>query len=106
MSRTIAKIVFILASAFALATAHAHGDAPAKHGGIVKVANDITFELVVKPDAAELYLEDHGTAVAAKGRRGKLTVLNGTEKSEVDLKPAGGNRLEARGVKISIPVPR
>ncbi|HET7091397.1 MAG TPA: hypothetical protein VFL17_22420 [Anaerolineae bacterium] len=100
MSRTIAKIVFILASALAIATAHAHGDAPAKHGGIVKVANDITFELVVKPDAAELYLDDHGAALATAGMRGKLTVLNGTEKSEVDLKPAGDNRLEAKGVKI------
>lgn len=100
MSRTITKIVFMLASALAFGTAHAHGDAPAKHGGIIKVANDITFELVVKQDVAELYLDDHGAALATAGMRGKLTVLNGTEKTEVDLSPAGGNRLEAKGVKI------
>ncbi len=52
----------MLASALAFGTAHAHGDAPAKHGGIIKVANDITFELVVKQDVAELYLDDHGAA--------------------------------------------
>ena len=31
---------------------------------------------------------------------GKLTVLNGADKSEADLKPAGGNKLEAKGVKL------
>ena len=100
MSRTLAKLVLMIASALALGTAHGHGDAPAKHGGIIKVANDITFELVVKQDVAELYLDDHGAALATAGMRGKLTVLNGTEKTEVDLKPAGGNPFEARGVKV------
>jgi hypothetical protein len=100
MSRKFAKIVLMLASALALGTDHGHGDAPAKHGGIIKVANDITFELVVKQDVAELYLDDHGAALATAGMRGKLTVLNGTEKTEVELTPAGGNRLEAKGVKI------
>ncbi len=31
---------------------------------------------------------------------GKLTVLNGTEKSEAELKPMGENKLEAQGVKL------
>ncbi|MDP3310314.1 MAG: hypothetical protein Q8S56_05030, partial [Polaromonas sp.] len=35
------------------------------------------------------------------GLSGKLTVLNGAEKSEAELKPAGGNKLEAKGVKLN-----
>jgi hypothetical protein len=31
---------------------------------------------------------------------GKLTVLNGTQKSEAELKPAGGSKLEAAGIKV------
>jgi hypothetical protein len=101
MSRFVASILVVLVAVLAMGTVHAHGDAPPKHGGIVKVANDITFELVVKPDSAEIYLDDHGAALPTAAMKGKLTVLNGTEKSEAELKPAGGNRLEAKGVKIA-----
>jgi hypothetical protein len=38
--------------------------------------------------------------MAPKGMSGKLTVLNGTEKSEADL-AAAGDRLEAKGVKLA-----
>ena len=31
---------------------------------------------------------------------GKLTVLKGADKSEAELKSVGGNRLEAKGVKL------
>ena len=101
MTRFSASIFVGLVAALAVGTAHAHGDAPPKHGGIVKAANDITFELVVKQDSAEIYLDDHGAALPTATMKGKLTVLNGTEKTEAELKPAGGNRLEARGVKIA-----
>ena len=32
---------------------------------------------------------------------GKLAILNGTEKSEVELKPVGGNKLEATTKLVS-----
>ncbi|MGQ0836025.1 MAG: hypothetical protein ACT4O5_14100 [Gammaproteobacteria bacterium] len=91
----------LLAALLASTTLQAHGDAAAKHGGIVKVANDITFELVVKPDSAELYLDDHGEPMSTENLRGKLTVLNGGSKADFELKPAGGNRLEAAGARIA-----
>lgn len=76
--------------------AYAHGDNP-KHGGIVQSAsNDISFELVNKGGKATIYVEDHGKPVATTGATGKLTVLNGSDKSEVGLEPAGDNTLVAK----------
>jgi len=96
-------IAVALAAAFSVTAvpADAHDNVRAKHGGVVQVASDLAFELVAKPDGAVLYVEDHGKPVATTGMSGKLTVLNGRDKSEADLKPAGDNRLEAIGVKLS-----
>lgn len=80
--------------------ARAHGDPVPQHGGIVKVAKDITFELVVRPQGAEVYLDDHGSPIATANLSGKLTAVKGLSKSEAPLKPAGGNRLDASGITI------
>ena len=80
--------------------AHAHGGAKPKHGGVVQVASDLSFELVSGADEAAIYIEDHGKAMAPTGMSGKLTVLNGTEKSEAPL-VVSGDKLEARGVTIA-----
>jgi hypothetical protein len=77
----------------------AHTEKP-KHGGVVQAASDLSFELVSKGDVATIYIEDHGKPLATAGMSGKLTVLNGTEKSEAELKGAGDNRLQAHGVKL------
>ena len=99
MIRKICVLVALGASALSFNTASAHTDKP-KHGGVVQAASDLSFELVSKGDAATIYVEDHGKPFATAGMSGKLTVLNGTEKSEAELKPAGDNRLEAQGVKL------
>ncbi|MFG6469291.1 hypothetical protein [Roseateles sp. BYS87W] len=78
----------------------AHGSSAPRHGGIVQVANDVNFELVVEADGATLYLVDHDEDMPSKGISGKLTVLNGAQKTEVDLKATDGNKLRATGVKI------
>lgn len=78
----------------------AHGNNVAKHGGIVQTASDLSFELVPQADGAILHVEDHGKPMATQNMRGKLTVLNGAAKSEAEFKPAGDNRLEARGLKL------
>lgn len=100
MFRNMSKPIAVLGALLACSALQAHGDAAAKHGGIVKVSNDITFELVVKDHAAELYLDDHGEPLNAESLRGKLTVLKGGTKWDFELKPAGGNRLEAQGARI------
>lgn len=79
----------------------AHGGAEAKHGGVVQSASDLSFELVPQADGALVYVEDHGKPLATQGMAGKLTVLNGSQKSQAELKPAGDNKLEAKGVKLA-----
>jgi hypothetical protein len=88
------------AGALALNTAFAHGT-PAKHGGIVQTVNEVGYELVPQADGALLYVNDHGKPVATAGMSGKLTVLAGSAKTEAELKPAGDNKLEAKGVKLA-----
>ena len=92
----------IAGATFALsATAFAHGGGEPKHGGTVSVASDLAFELAPGADGATLYIEDHGKPLATAGMSGKLTVLNGADRSEARLEPAGENRLNAKGVKIA-----
>ena len=62
--------------------------------------SDLGFELVSTADGAAIYVEDHGKPIAPTGMTGKLTVLNGTQKSEADL-VAAGDRLEAKGIKLA-----
>lgn len=95
------KIVYALSLSLALlgTTAWAHGDAKPQHGGIVQTVNDLQFELV--PTAAALYVSDHGKPVDASRLGGKLTVLQGTQTSEVALKPMGPDRLEATGLRLA-----
>lgn len=78
----------------------AHGSAKARHGGVAVMASDLGFELVATPAGAAIYIEDHGKPLPPTGVTGKLTVLNGTERSEAELSVAG-DKLEARGVKLN-----
>ena len=79
------------------AMVQAHGDVEPKHGGVVAIVKDIDYELVAKPDTVTIYVEDHGKSVDTKAAIAKVTTLTGSQKSEVNLTPAGDNKLEARG---------
>ncbi len=74
---------------------HAHDHAP-KHGGVVVEVKDMDYELVARPTAIQLYLRDHGKGVDLSKASARLTLLTGSEKQAVELKPAG-DRLEATG---------
>lgn len=92
------------AAAIALALAApgsvvAHDAAP-KHGGIVRSASDLSFELVRQGDDAVIHVADHGKPLPTAGMKGKLTILQGGETREVALQPAGENRLEAKGAQL------
>ncbi len=87
-------------SIIACPAALAHGEAKARHGGVVQLAHDLGFELVVRGDVAAIYVDDHGKPVDPAGMSGRLTILNGTRKSEAALAPAG-DRLEAKGVQVA-----
>jgi hypothetical protein len=74
---------------------HGHAHKPLQ-GGVVVEAKDMDYELVVKPDLAQLYLRDHGKPVAVSSGTVKLTLLTGADKQEVELKPVDG-KFEAKG---------
>jgi hypothetical protein len=96
------KLMAFLALALSVATGQvvAH-DSPAKRGGIVKSAGDISFELVNKDGQTTIYVDDHGKEIPMAGASGTLTVLKGTEKSDMPLTAGGANTLVAKtGGKI------
>jgi hypothetical protein len=88
-------------SALAMNSAMAHGAAAPRHGGVVQMANDVSFELVADADGATIYLIDHDAPMPSTGLSGKLVVLSGAEKSEAEVKPAGDNKLRVTGVKLA-----
>lgn len=95
MKELMALVAMTVAVA-ASGTALAHGDKP-KHGGVVSTASDLSFELVNKGGNATIFVEDHGKKLSTAGATGKLTVLNGAEKTEVPLEPAGENTMVTKG---------
>ena len=82
--------------------AQAHGSTKPKHGGIVQIVGETSFELATKPAGAEVYLLDEGDEIASSGVEGRLNIVapDGAT-SSVALAPAGGNKLVAPGVKIA-----
>ena len=80
--------------------AQGHGSTKPAHGGVVQMVGDTSFELVARPDGAEIYLVDDGDDLATEGLSGKLTIDNAGTKTDAVLTPAGGNKLEAKGAKI------
>lgn len=96
------KALTALCLASAGTLAFAHGDTVPKHGGVVQVANEISFELVAGLDSSVmLYLEDHSQALDTVGFSGKLSVLNKDGvKTSAPLTPAGANALVAKGLTL------
>ena len=102
--KTTRQLFAALALAVVATTAaHAAGDHGAghdhkpQHGGTVAEANDMDYELVAQPDTLTLHLRDHGKPLALDGASAKLTLLNGSEKTEATLSPAGEGKLQAKG---------
>ena len=44
-----------------------------------------------------MHFSDHGKPMMTKGAKGKITLLTGADKTEVELMPAGDSRMEAKG---------
>ena len=94
--KSIFAVAALTASVILSGNVHAHG-AKAKHGGIVQSAGDLSFELVAKNGAATIYVDDHGKDLPTAGATGTLTVLKGTEKTELPLVAGGNNTLLVKG---------
>ena len=97
---TATTLVFSLSFAASQALAHAEHGQP-QYGGVVAEAGEAQFELVAKDGRFIVYLSNHGQPLASKGASGKLTLLDGSKKTELELKAVGDNRLEAAGSAAS-----
>ncbi len=85
MKRTILTTA---ALAFALAlAAPAWAQKTGKHGGqTAVVAGHHDAELVIQPTKLLLYLSNHGKPLSAKDNAIKVTIRDGSKKSEIKLK--------------------
>ncbi len=94
------RLTLIIAGIALGASTAAFGDGDHKpiYGGVVAVVKDVQYELVAKPDSVAVFILDHGKKVGTKGATGKLTLLGGSEKTEVVLASVGENSVGAKGV--------
>ncbi len=93
--RLIAAVAVAATGTALAAGKHGHDQKPL-HGGVVVEVRDKDYELVARPESLQLHLRDHGKPVDVSKGTARLTLLSGTEKQEVELKPAG-DKLEAKG---------
>jgi hypothetical protein len=91
----LATCLALSATAVLAAGTHSHGHDP-KFGGVVVETKAGDFEIVAKSESLQIYISDHGKPLKLNGAKAKVTLLNGTEKSEAELLPAG-DKLEAKG---------
>lgn len=76
-----------------------------QHGGIVREVRDVSYERVAKPEAIAIYATDHGKPVPTTGATAKVTLLNGAEKTDATLMPAGDNNWRSREASRCGPAP-
>ena len=86
----------LLASSAAPAMAAGSHDHTPKFGGVVVETKAGDIEIVARPESIQIFISDHGKAMKLDGAKAKVTLLNGTEKTEADLVVAG-DKLEAKG---------
>ena len=98
ITASVGMVITLAISPFSLAVAAEDGP---KHGGIHIENKVMDLEVVVKADLIQVYATDHGKPLKLEGAKAKVTLLNGAEKTEVDV-PLVGDKFEATGTfKVS-----
>ena len=91
--------ILLAAGTAALAVGSGH---EARFGGIHLGTPVMDLEVVAKPDRLQIYASDHGKRVKIEGGKARITLLNGADKVDIDLAPAG-DKFEAQGVFKVLP---
>lgn len=86
----------LVAAIVAAAPVHAADDHKPQYGGVVVETKTGDMELVAKPDLIVIHVSDHGKPMKLTSATGKVTVFNGSDKTEAPLTLAG-DKLEAKG---------
>lgn len=95
------SLALALALSGLTSAAYAHGGTVAEHGGVLKLVADTSVELVTKPTGVEVWVEEDGEETSSATLTGKLVIVEGGATKEVELQPAAGNMLEAKGLKVA-----
>ncbi|MBI3101148.1 MAG: hypothetical protein HYY98_06320 [Burkholderiales bacterium] len=108
--------VATLAGLLTAVGAYAHTDEyldtqTAPHGGQLRMAGVLHFELVVAKNSPQaqnnpvvVYVTDHaGTKTSTAGAKGTVTILAGKAKTTIHLAPDGDNALKGTGSYASTP---
>lgn len=103
MRTLLSTLMLAAASLLSNTTVQSHGSTEPQHGGIVRMVGETMIELVSVDGGADLYLREEDQPVPTGGMTGKVTVTIDGVKSEAGLSPAGDNKLQALGVKLSAP---
>ncbi|WP_040512093.1 hypothetical protein [Limnobacter sp. MED105] len=97
----VSTVMFSLA--LGAGVAHAKEGVPhdldPRHGGVVVESSHMEFELVLNPQATELYVRDHGKPVDLTQAKGKLVFLVAGQKMERTLAGQGA-LLSGEGVDL------
>ncbi len=96
MSKIFSTLAITLAVSLSGYAQDKHGEHTPKNGGVVVETKAGDLELVAKPDSILIYVGDHGKPMKLTSASGKVTVFNGTAKTEAPLALAG-DKLEAKG---------
>ncbi len=96
----LARAVITGALAVTATVALAHGEAKPRHGGIVRTAHDLDFELVSRAGGVVLHIIDHGRPLPTEGMQGTITILTGATKAEARLRPGEAGTLVADGLTL------
>lgn len=91
-----AMLLACLLAATAPVVAHDESGHAPRFGGVVVETKAGDVEIVAKTTSIKIYVSDHGKSVNLVGAKAKITLLNGTEKSETDLVVVG-DKLEVKG---------
>jgi hypothetical protein len=68
------------------------------HGGQLRMAGAMHYELVVRPNEITVYVTDHADSKQdTKGASGTATLLSGRTKASIKLEPAGDNVMRGTG---------
>ncbi len=90
--------VFTLLALLTAAPAFAHMDhGKPQFGGVVAEAGMAQFEIVSSGNEIIVHVTQHGEPINTATATAKLWVLDGASKSEMVLKPAGGNLFKGTG---------
>ena len=78
-----------------------HGSTVPKHGGVVKISGEMSFEFVIADGGVKIFLLDDGEEVDSAQLTARLIIKNAGDSTTVALTPSGGNSFSAPDITLA-----